>query len=269
MSQPSLRETQEATTTPRELERLVPSKRRGPTLLLVEDDHEMRRMIARVLRKDGYHVVERADGDSALDWLGDGAQGGYYERLPALIVSDIRLPGLDGFELLEAMRFAIERVPMILITGFPDDETYRRAFELGARNVLEKPFDLEELRAVVWTTLEPEDRARVRPDARPRRPRRPRAGPSGSVRGSAVVVPEVLGEEQPSETHWALDLDFVRGLRRHGCALTRPAQPAPPWPGGCDPAARAAALGAPRGRSTPSRAGRRASRAARGSPAPP
>lgn len=193
--------------TPNEHEGLVPSKR-GPTLLLVEDDHEMRRMIARALRKDGYHVVERADVGGALVWLGEGAQDGYYERLPKLIVSDIRLPGYDGFKLLEAMRFAIERVPVVLITGFPDDETYRRAFEFGARNVLEKPFDLDELRAVVWTTLEPEDRARVRPDVRPLRPRRPRA---------RLPDPEVLlDEEQPSETHWALDLDFVRGLRRQG-----------------------------------------------------
>jgi len=147
-------------TTPREApkrkKRLVPVPwRRRPTILLVEDDCEMRRMIARVLRADGYHVVERADGDEALDWLGYGVLDGYHERLPALIVSDIRLPFYDGFELLEAMQGAIDRVPVILITGFPDEEVFRKAFAFGARNVLAKPFDLEDLRGAVWAALEP------------------------------------------------------------------------------------------------------------------
>lgn len=127
--------------------------RHRPTILLVEDDHELRRLMARVLRKDGYDVVECADGDGAVDWLGDGVFDGYYERVPALIVSDVRMHYVDGFELLEAMGLAPTRVPTILITAFPDAELYRRAFALGARGVLAKPFDLEDLRAVVWTAL--------------------------------------------------------------------------------------------------------------------
>jgi two-component system chemotaxis response regulator CheY len=131
---------------------LVPWKR-GATILLVEDDAELRRLIARTLRRDGYQVVECANGDAAFDWLGDGVFDGYYERLPELIVSDVRLPYFDGFEILEVVREGLTRVPVILITGFPDDELYRRAFALGARNVLAKPFDLEDLRAAVWLAL--------------------------------------------------------------------------------------------------------------------
>jgi DNA-binding response OmpR family regulator len=138
---------------------LVPWKR-GPTVLLVEDDTELSRLIASTLRRDGYHVVECPNGDAAFDWLGDGVFDGYYERLPELIVSDVRLPYFDGFEILDAMREALTRVPVILITGFPDDELYRRAFALGARNVLAKPFDLEDLRAAVWLALLPSDRPR-------------------------------------------------------------------------------------------------------------
>jgi DNA-binding response OmpR family regulator len=137
--------------------RLVPRKR-GPLILLVEDDSEMRAMIARMLRKDGYDVVECADGDSAFDWLGDGVFDGYYERLPAVIVSDVRLPYFDGFEILETMHEARTQVPTILITAFPDQDVYRRAYDLGARSVLAKPFDLEELRTIIWTTLEPATR---------------------------------------------------------------------------------------------------------------
>jgi CheY-like chemotaxis protein len=131
---------------------LAPWKR-GPTILLVEDDTELRRLIARMLRRDGYHVVECANGDAAFDWLGDGVFDGYYERLPELIVSDVRLPCFDGFEILEVVREGLTRIPVILITGFPDDELYRRAFALGARNVLAKPFELEDLRAAVWLAL--------------------------------------------------------------------------------------------------------------------
>jgi DNA-binding response OmpR family regulator len=137
---------------------LMPWKR-GRTILLVEDDTELRHVIARTLRRDGLHVVECANGDAAFDWLGDGVFDGYYERLPALVVSDVRLPYFDGFDLLEALRGALARVPVILITGFPDDELYRRAFTLGARNVLAKPFDLEDLRAAVWLALRPSERA--------------------------------------------------------------------------------------------------------------
>jgi DNA-binding response OmpR family regulator len=132
--------------------------RRGPAVLLVEDDDELRRLIARVLRRDGHHVVECDDGDAALDWLGDGVLDGDYERLPALVVSDVRLPYFDGLELLEALQGARPKVPAILITGFPHEDLYRRAYALGARSVLAKPFDLEDLRAAVWLALRPEAR---------------------------------------------------------------------------------------------------------------
>ena len=144
---------------PSEPKRLVPWKR-GPEILLVEDDVELRRLIAGALRRDGYHVVECGDGRAALDRLGEALFDGCSERLPALIVSDVRLPGFDGFDILEAVHAALAHVPMVLLPAFPDEQVYRRAFALGARNVLAKPFDVAELRAVVWTTLEPDPSAR-------------------------------------------------------------------------------------------------------------
>lgn len=155
MLQPTRRTSRGEIPEPSEPKRLVPW-RRGPEVLLVEDDTELRRMIAGALRSDGHHVVECADGRVALDRLAEALFDGRAERLPALIVSDVRLPGFDGFEILEAVHAALAHVPMVLITAFPDEQVYRRAFALGARNVLAKPFDLDELRAVVWTTLEPD-----------------------------------------------------------------------------------------------------------------
>lgn len=132
--------------------RLVPWGRQR-TLLLIEDDTEMRRMLAAALRRDGHAVVEAANGDDALDWLGPGVLDGDLERLPDLIVSDIRLPYFTGLEILESLQVATRRIPMILITGFPDRETHAQASRLGAECVLEKPFDLGELRAAVHLAL--------------------------------------------------------------------------------------------------------------------
>jgi len=127
--------------------------RRGRTLLLVEDDTEMRRMLAAALRRDGHVVVEAANGDDALDWLGPGVLDGDFERVPDLVVSDVRLPYFTGLEILESLQIATPRIPVILITGFPDRETYEQAAQLGAHCVLEKPFDLGALRLAVHLAL--------------------------------------------------------------------------------------------------------------------
>jgi len=123
------------------------------TILLIEDDVEMRRLLGRVLERDGYRVVAVADGDQALDWLGLCLFDGSLARVPALIVSDIRLPDFSGLELLEGLLCARARIPVILITGFPSEETYAEALELGAAQVLAKPFDLDALRLAVRTAL--------------------------------------------------------------------------------------------------------------------
>ncbi len=132
--------------------RLVPW-RRGRTLLLIEDDLEMRRMLTAALRRDGHLVIEAANGDEALDWLGPGVLDGDLERIPDVVVSDIRLPYFTGLEILESLQVSTRRIPVILITGFPDQETHAQASALGAECVLEKPFDLGELRAAVHLAL--------------------------------------------------------------------------------------------------------------------
>ena len=122
-----------------EQKRLIPWDR-TPTILLVEDDEDMREMLASDLRREGYRVVEAADGDDAVDWLGVGILDGDPERLPALIVSDICLPYVSGLDILEGARLSPWRLPVILITGFGDGDTHERARDLGAECVLDKPF---------------------------------------------------------------------------------------------------------------------------------
>jgi DNA-binding NtrC family response regulator len=128
--------------------------RHEQTILLIEDDTEMRRLLERALVRDGYQVVAVGDGDQALDWLGLCLEGRSLENVPALIVSDVRLPRFSGLELLEGLLCAEPEIPVILITGFPSEETYAEAFGLGAARVLAKPFDLDTLRLAVFTVLE-------------------------------------------------------------------------------------------------------------------
>lgn len=127
--------------------------RQEHTILVVEDDAEMRRLLAQVLERAGYRVVAAQNGGEAIHWLGLCPFDGSLANVPALIVSDVRLPDFSGLELLEVMVSVLADVPVVLITGFPSRETYAEAFELGARRVLEKPFDLDELRNVVWSVL--------------------------------------------------------------------------------------------------------------------
>jgi len=127
--------------------------RSGYRVLLIEDDEAMRRMIAATLRRDGHAVIEAADGDEAFDWLGAGIVDGNAAYVPDLVVSDIRLPYFDGLEILECLQVATRRIPVILMTGFPDGHTAARAHELGAECLLEKPFELGELRAAVHVAL--------------------------------------------------------------------------------------------------------------------
>ena len=136
----------------RERKRLAPWRSRS-TVLLIEDDLEMRRMLAAALRRDGHRVVEAANGDDALEWLGPGALDGDLERIPDLVVSDIRLPYFTGLEILESLQIVARRIPVVLITAFPDRETMAEAARLGAECVLAKPFELGELRAAVHLAL--------------------------------------------------------------------------------------------------------------------
>jgi two-component system response regulator (stage 0 sporulation protein F) len=127
-------------------------------ILLVEDHDELRALLATALRRDGYVVVECSNGDDALDWLGPGVLEGDLEQMPAAIISDVRLPYFTGLDILAGVNYGRERIPIILITAFPDEETTALASRLGARCVLAKPFPLDDLRRALLSALGPPER---------------------------------------------------------------------------------------------------------------
>jgi CheY-like chemotaxis protein len=121
-------------------------------ILVAEDDTEMRRVIADTLRDDGYDVVELADGGRLLVDVAARLKGEPEADSIDLIVSDIRMPICTGLEIVEALRHAHWRTPVILMTAFGDDATRRKAE--GLRAVLfDKPFDLDDLRTAVKNML--------------------------------------------------------------------------------------------------------------------
>jgi CheY-like chemotaxis protein len=120
------------------------SLRRMPRILIAEDDPEMRRLLVQSLRREGFETAECSDGWELLDHLGNPVFSGSQDDFD-LIVSDIRMPGVTGLEILEGIHETEWYVPMILITAFGSDQIHREAEELGAAGIFDKPFDIEEL----------------------------------------------------------------------------------------------------------------------------
>jgi two-component system response regulator AtoC len=122
--------------------RFAAAGERQPHLLLAEDDVEMRRLLTWTLEKAGYHVTACRDGKELLRKL--GVLDPYAETANIdLVISDIRMPGYSGLEVLEGARELEDCPPVLLISAFADDEARRRAGALGALDVLAKPFDLD------------------------------------------------------------------------------------------------------------------------------
>jgi len=117
----------------------------GQLILVAEDDLEMRSMLVSVLRVSGYQVLEARNGLELLTELDERLPPRPGQQALGLIISDIRMPGLTGLEVLEGMRHEPGFPPMILITAFGDPETHVAAERFGVVATLDKPFLLEEL----------------------------------------------------------------------------------------------------------------------------
>ncbi len=127
-------------------------ERDPPCILLADDDATMRQDLAELLREDGYEVVEMKNGIDVVEYLDGCAINGGRHRTPDIIVSDIRMPGYTGLEVLEGLREMYWSIPMILMTAFGSDETREEASRLGATAFFSKPFDVDDLKtAIVWS----------------------------------------------------------------------------------------------------------------------
>jgi two-component system response regulator FlrC len=114
----------------------------GPLrVLVVDDDDEMRSLLRRSLEFDGHHVTERDRGTQVLKALREAPFD--------LVILDNRMPGLNGLELLPALRREFPYVPVLLVTAFGGRQVASNALRLGAASYLEKPFRLGQLRDAI------------------------------------------------------------------------------------------------------------------------
>ncbi len=133
---------------------------RSGSILVIEDNPDICEETAAILEFEGFSVRRAANGREGLDLI--------EEECPDLIISDLMMPVLDGYETLEAVRAELRDsvVPFVCLTARADRRDLRRAMDLGADDFLTKPFGVDELLAAVRAALEKRDRAEARGEAR-------------------------------------------------------------------------------------------------------
>lgn len=115
-------------------------------LLIVDDEQSYRQLLTLVFQGAGHDIRTAMNGHEALLML---------QEAPAdVVISDVKMPDMDGIEMLRAVRETLPDLGVILMTAFASVETAREAFKLGADDFIQKPFDVEELKLIVKKTLE-------------------------------------------------------------------------------------------------------------------
>jgi len=116
----------------------------GRRILIVDDDEAVLKGLSEYFARLGYEVIRAATGQQGLD--------GFASQEPDVTILDLRLPDIDGMQILETMRR--KRALVILLTGYGDIPTAVRAMQLGAENFLTKPVDMPHLVATVEHAIE-------------------------------------------------------------------------------------------------------------------
>jgi DNA-binding response OmpR family regulator len=115
------------------------------TVLVVDDEREIRDMLTDQLQDEGYAVSQAVDGEQALESV--------QSKLPDLVLLDITLPGVSGLEVLRRLRLDHPRTPVVMITGLEDEALARSTLKMGAFDYLQKPFDPDRLSGLVLAAI--------------------------------------------------------------------------------------------------------------------
>lgn len=119
------------------------------TILVVDDEQAMREFLTVLLEKQGHRVTTASDGEQALTLIA--------HQSPDLVISDVRMPKIDGIALLTEIRKTDPQLPVIMMTAYASMDSTIQAMRLGADDYITKPFRIDEIRLVVEKAL-----ARVR-----------------------------------------------------------------------------------------------------------
>ena len=153
-----------------------------PTLLIVEDEAKMRRLLELNLAEEGYTVHTAADSEAALNTLRQ-------EKID-LILTDFKLPGMNGLEFLQAVKRTNATIPVVLMTAFGTVETAVEAMKAGASDFILKPFEMEELKIILRKEL---DVHRLREENRSLREALGHRYQFGNIVARSAKMQEVLG----------------------------------------------------------------------------
>ncbi|MEE9213028.1 MAG: sigma-54 dependent transcriptional regulator [Phycisphaeraceae bacterium] len=115
-------------------------------VLVVDDKQMMRDSVGSTLQRAGYQVVAAADGDSALNMVG--------RHRPAAVVTDLKMPEMDGLELLGRIRQTDDQLPVVVMTAFGSIDTAVSAMKQGAFDFIQKPFEGDQLVMTVRRAVE-------------------------------------------------------------------------------------------------------------------
>src|SRR3989304_2435056 len=112
-----------------------------PRVLVVDDEEEIRKILSKILEKEGFKVITAPDGQQALEKI--------CFDTPDAVLLDVRMPGLDGMEVLKKIKAIDDNLPVGLVTAYADTHQAVEAMKEGACDYLAKPSDNSE---VVWIT---------------------------------------------------------------------------------------------------------------------
>lgn len=120
-------------------------------ILIIEDEQSIRDVLKILLEEEGYDIVTASDGREGLDWL--------QKDIFDLVITDIKMPGADGFEILRKSQEVAPESMVIMITAFGTIESAIEAMKLGAYDYVHKPFKIDEIRLIIKNAL---DKRRLR-----------------------------------------------------------------------------------------------------------
>ena len=128
----------------------IPSKTMSmkPKILAIDDEKSIRLLLENFLATN-YEVVSKSDGKEALDWL--------ETNLPDLIICDVQMPNLDGYNLVDKVRERgyTKHTPIIMLSGVESSQERIKCYKLGAQDFIRKPFNPEELNELIKKNLFP------------------------------------------------------------------------------------------------------------------
>src|SRR5438034_3159920 len=112
-------------------------------VLVIDDDEAAREILVELLGRIGYHAFATGDGKAGLEWLAGAAAP------PRAVLLDLRMPGLDGFEVLRRYREDGGTAPVIALSAMDEKDAVVKAMRLGASDYLVKPIEPQELKEAI------------------------------------------------------------------------------------------------------------------------